>query len=163
MIHYAQWGIKLCAMLPSVHWGESSQNHQFGSWVICTECKAWEDTWLQQQLQMVTAWPGSAFGHRGPQSCSQCMDWSHFWCHSLFGPRSLQSGARQGVMVSLNFLDCPCEVIHPSPQSSLDTSTANMRLPFCVVLAGYSLGTLGLFSLCGEGALRCSEYSLLFL
>jgi hypothetical protein len=42
-------------------------------------------------------------------------------------------------------LDCPCEVTHPSPQSLLDNSTPIMRLPVCVVLAGYSLDNIHLF------------------
>jgi hypothetical protein len=46
-------------------------------------------------------------------------------------------------MNSLKSLNCLCEVIHPSPQSLFDTSTPSMRLPVCVVLAGYSLDTLG--------------------
>jgi hypothetical protein len=65
-------------------------------------------------------------------------------------------------MNSLNSLNCPCGVIYPSPHSLLDTSTPNMGLPVCVMLAGYSLGT-GLLYLVCVGKEHCNAvYNLCF-
>jgi hypothetical protein len=113
---------------------------------------------------MVTACPGSAFGQEGHSHVLNGWLDPTFDTTQSLGHRNLQGGAMQGVMNSLNSLDCPCKVIHPSPQSSLDTSTLKMRLLICVVLAGYALNTLGLFIQFVLGwSIECSAHSLLFL
>jgi hypothetical protein len=43
-----------------------------------------------------------AIGHRGPQTSCQCVNWSHFWCHSLHGGLNLAGKrVRQGVKNTL--------------------------------------------------------------
>jgi hypothetical protein len=51
---------------------------------------------------MVKACPGSAVGQRGPQSPSKYVNWTHCWCHTLFGHLKPYGVSSQGVSASLN-------------------------------------------------------------
>jgi hypothetical protein len=82
----------------------------------------------------------------GSQLFSQCVNWSHFWRHSLFGLLKPSWWCRAGnqELSVLSYLALWDEFIM-SHSPCWTASHPNLRLPVCVVMTAYPLDTLGLF------------------
>jgi hypothetical protein len=159
MFHYAQWGIKLCAMLSSVHWWESSQTLSLeAEWFTLRQN-------LRGHLTAITAANGDSMSRLCIWAKRATVMFSMYELNPLLMPLTywvLEACRVRPGRESWAFWNVPvkwCILAH-SPHWTHPHQTWGSQSVWCWQGIYWTVWAC-LWSLCGEQALQCSVYSAL--